>query len=1622
MSRVKKIVISSIFIAFAFAFLFFFKPILSYGVSTYLNSFSKSLIKGSKVTFKDLEIKSKKITLNKVNVKADKKYEIEIDKIDIDFQFKIFKPGIIADININNPNITLFKNEKWDVKIPKKKSRFLSYFLRVNKGKVNFVNTGDTVKKICFDFSNHIAATSKLNLFLEENSSKKINIDINRDESKNIISTHLDEVDISNIGDILNFFNIKIFEDLKGLVNGIVVMAIENSKISSFFTNLDFINLSFLSPKTHLSFDCKTFKAEVNYPDFFSSNKITLLDSLKYDFLKETKIRLNFEDLRVLTSRKSVFSKIDGFFSYNPNLGSKLNAIGKIENEKTFDFQINSKAYTASSFSNWLDLECFIDDNKTKISLSAKEVEDYYNLHLSFQNIKSHIFEAFQDLLYKSFPKISDFKYVDGDVSFCIDSRFNEKGFNKIFVTDLSMKDLDFQKANINGFVSKIEGKSSFDITDDNFFDNFFADIKISNSNFDINQKKIKDFNAKIFAVDGAFESSSASCLFEKIDTKVDIKGPIKEFSAKISSRGTLNDFEETFLSEIICKRKGKEFHFSGNLQVSDSESAVFGFDLKKLLVFSFLDLKNNLQKGWLRAERINLNKWSKILGSDLLIDGTANIAAFYTNEKLSFQLKGENLSYESPYIDIKINKIGDLNDFIFENDNFISGTLSSKIINCYIPSFQGKCYLPKFDALFDLKDAIVQINQNVLKANLKTVSKDVDLDGTVFFDFSKNYPILNIETNYLSDIKSFQNLLKHFDFSNDLNLLGNVHGFSKITSIFEEETKTYYSLDFNFQDASYKINEKAILKNIKAKAKYSSDDDLTFSKLLGDLSLGNKTYQVSFPVFKKIKDEIDFDLRLEKDIFDFLRLKGKFIKQGDFYHLALDKELSALVGQKFKVLDFSIDENFNIDKLKLISNINSFAFISSFQFLLDFGLFGEDNLNILSLIQSKHSGDLLASINLDDNKDLLFDIESKNFQMLDKKFEKFSLKGKKSKSNLEIQKLSFDDIESSIFVDMSSEKLMIKDCSLKKKDELFLKMQGSYDQNLAALSFDISDVKLDIKKIRPLISNFFSLPKASIEGHLKGSGQLCVKIPKKDEKFNFSMDLDFQPSNLTIEKVRLYNNGSLNVHFASNTGFIIQGLDFSCFSKDIDLSYLTCKIGKASFDLNQKKYLLQDTNIYIPQSLKSSFEKLKNFKNYLKSFKLKDDIDLNCDIKFSSDLSDVEMYAKKAVFTLNTTKHELKDIFFNIRDKKCILNFDYFYKNSYYTIKNDFLTTDKIYAKTTLLEKLAICSNPLNISWLIDADKKFLIKEVIGNFCGIDFLFQEDLEKINSNNLFGSLKFNGSKLKKILPKNIENSFDHYLIGSGYEISGKLGFNFSKANFINFDGLFSGKDFELSSYQFKTMFSKLHIDEKSVKFTDFKVSDGSGIVMVNEMSFEKNKNKWQFLMPLLKIKDLRPSLLKNINQPLDEITPFLIRELVLKDFKGELGNKNSFSGNGNLHFINSFKRGQSVFDFPADVLSRIVGIDQELLTPVKGTVDFFVKNGKFNLSKLGDSFSEAERSKFFLLDKGQKPYVDFDGNIYINIAMKQYVLFKFTESFVISIRGNLEDPKCNLKKKRGFLN
>jgi hypothetical protein len=205
-----------------------------------------------------------------------------------------------------------------------------------------------------------------------------------------------------------------------------------------------------------------------------------------------------------------------------------------------------------------------------------------------------------------------------------------------------------------------------------------------------------------------------------------------------------------------------------------------------------------------------------------------------------------------------------------------------------------------------------------------------------------------------------------------------------------------------------------------------------------------------------------------------------------------------------------------------------------------------------------------------------------------------------------------------------------------------------------------------------------------------------------------------------------------------------------------------------------------------------------------------------------------------------------------------------------------------------------------------------------------------------------------------------------------------------------------------------------------VRIFDTKISDKAGMLKIDEIVMESIDNSpWTIAAPTLLIQELRPSLLRRPNSPPGAISPLVVRELKLTDFRGLLDEAKTYTAEGQLHFINSYKREESVFDLPANVLSRIVGLDLELLVPVRGDVTFHLADGKFTLTELKNSYSEGNRSEFFL-EMNPPPSMDLDWNLEIFIKMKQFVLLKFTESFLISIEGKLQDPKYHLQKRRFF--
>jgi hypothetical protein len=70
---------------------------------------------------------------------------------------------------------------------------------------------------------------------------------------------------------------------------------------------------------------------------------------------------------------------------------------------------------------------------------------------------------------------------------------------------------------------------------------------------------------------------------------------------------------------------------------------------------------------------------------------------------------------------------------------------------------------------------------------------------------------------------------------------------------------------------------------------------------------------------------------------------------------------------------------------------------------------------------------------------------------------------------------------------------------------------------------------------------------------------------------------------------------------------------------------------------------------------------------------------------------------------------------------------------------------------------------------------------------------------------------------------------------------------------------------------------------------------------------------------------------------------------------------------------------------------------------------------KIYLTKFKDVYSEGKLSRFYLPNAPYSSYVDFDGNLHMQIRIKQYNLFfKLAELFTISIQGTCQHPTYTL--------
>jgi len=300
------------------------------------------------------------------------------------------------------------------------------------------------------------------------------------------------------------------------------------------------------------------------------------------------------------------------------------------------------------------------------------------------------------------------------------------------------------------------------------------------------------------------------------------------------------------------------------------------------------------------------------------------------------------------------------------------------------------------------------------------------------------------------------------------------------------------------------------------------------------------------------------------------------------------------------------------------------------------------------------------------------------------------------------------------------------------------------------------------------------------------------------------------------------------------------------------------------------------------------------------------------------------------------------------------------------------------------------------------------------GAFGGLSASFRS----VEEMRLVGSMEIDFATLSRWIPPAVAEVFHDLEMGSGYELKGHLSL---VPDNISFQGLFCGKEIDLFGYQFKTLMAQADLTPHRIQLTELLISDAAGSLVIPELLIEGASDPWTIGIPLLTIRDLRPSLLQKPGEEKKALTPLVVRELKIHNFRGLLEDGATYKANGDLVFINSFKRGKSVFDLPTHLFGRIVGLDLELLIPVEGQLFFELDKGYFTLTDLKEAFSEGRRSQFFLADQEIVPRMSLKGDLEIFVRMKQFVLFALTEAFMISIDGKLSDPQFRLQKKKSFL-
>lgn len=1245
------------------------------------------------------------------------------------------------------------------------------------------------------------------------------------------------------------------------------------------------------------------------------------------------------------------------------------------------------------------------------------------------------------------------------------------KGIEKVEVieniTTMGSIDLDFSKQKL---LKGLSGQLSFKVDElkskKHVLENFsgelnlnegkiaFAKSKAIYSNLNISllwdEKKTIDplrINLEGYGKDGLkFAPSWLAEIyhshFDEELIKVELEGALKNEELILKGQSKIANYNPAYFGTTIGKKvrgvKKEQFRlfWENFITPIQTSPALSYFE-------SALSLRSNseiyLKDGWFEFEKMPIEKFiSPILFSETTIEftGTSDIRGQFDQTGICLCYDNYNLSFDHGYFSIDLESMKESSKKGFHYFNFAENTHFGKV---YVED--ANCMIKSASLDFKRLQGDIEITPDrIFSKNLTGNISDLQLSSVLNLCFLGNGNLdLMLKLSHLKgDMSEFKSLFRSLDtpFLENLPIEGKIeidsqNSFFHLSKLEEVTTRT--SLKGRLSEGKAPFIGGQMLKQISCDFSFDSDQETFELKDFQSVwkSHRNQDYGVFSNYFKMdlFKDQpAHFDIKVKNSLQDCARLSGKLYlnisHEKPALKIILDQKGNHLGSVDLTNVYFALNNSFELDYLNVnfSCNLNSLnKDISLAQNLLP--QISGSALPYLKWIDLKGdiSGQWLFDLNQHRHQ---FFIWGDQVKIGEASPGFFQLKGFKKENTVTLENLTYQQLKATGKLEERPLCYFLKDLHLAVDDNLVMDVKGVYCKIFNSFQADISHFHCNLDEIKRL-SLFSKVPYLS---QSYGSMDLTGKIEGGYFKGDLQYELFLKGKTRQLKVADfLLNDEKLECIFKGNSKKIelkqFQSHFLEAYSKPFDVALVGHNF---EFDFTKKDYKVGDIKFAIaPQSLQSlhtilsenwNIELPQSALNIKKEGLLEGSFSYNpqnLNYPFELNLKQGRYFLLDQICFLNRCKISYGPLGMEVKAKAPIFNKPYWFQYKKENFKKDVIEM-LIFDQKPTSERIP----HLKVNCK-EEKEGLVIKNIRGEVAGLrfDFIHRDEKDTPLANVLMGQLQIQGNELCKRLSWELSSRLEKFEFGKGYFLTGQLKLPKNNLKGFVFEGLLGGQDFDLLGFEFKSLSSSITCSLDNFLIKDLKVSDLSGELTIDKIDISKNYLGYALNIPSVVLKGFKPSLMHKTDQGQVKHKPLIIEKLELVNLSGNLSDINTLNGNGYFIFQKTPKKQASLLDIPVHLISKL-GLDLTMLNPVEGKVVFQIKDQKIFFNKLIEMYSHDRHCHFTLAKYPNLSYMDFDGNLNIKIKMKQYVLLKITEPFMISIQGHYKAPRYSFMRKK----